>query len=47
MHNILQILDVFSIVSSAVCYDVWALVQADAEQRLNQTELEKYCFLLH
>jgi len=39
------VLDVFSTVSGAVNYDVWALVQADAEQQLNQTEFTQVAML--
>jgi|TARA_R110002126_G_scaffold273866_1_gene418660 [acyl-carrier-protein] S-malonyltransferase len=39
------VLDAFSTVSGAVNYDVWALIQTDAEQQLNQTEFTQVAML--
>lgn len=39
------VLDVFSTVSGAVNYDVWALVQTDVDNQLNQTEFTQVAML--
>lgn len=39
------VLDVFSTVSGAVNYDVWALVQTDVDNKLNQTEFTQVAML--
>jgi len=39
------VLDVFSTVSGAVHYDLWALVQTDVDNKLNQTEFTQVAML--